>query len=262
METLPPGKRFAAVIAAGGQAPEAVQRRENVRSKGEILIGGVPCVTRVANAVEQAGLLGIVVGPSAVKPLAGSFQWVPEEKTAIQNFRAGVVATDATHLIFLPSDAPFLTGKALSHFTDALDSESGDFLAVGLSTAEAYQAAFPACPKPSVRIREGRFHTGAFYGGTRAAFLQALDVLEGLFRDRRSQLAMARRIGIWQAIKFGLGKLSLSEASQSFERVLGIRGVPILNCDPCMVPDIDTLEELDQIRIVHARFSIKGVGQD
>lgn len=254
METFHQGKRFAVVVAAGGTAPESVQRQENVRSKAEILVGGEACVTRVARAVDEAGLEGVVVGPNSLQELVRPLRWVPEQKTAIQNIRAGIEATDATHLVFLPSDAPFLTPACLNAFVERLGEHRGDFLAVGLTSSERYREAFPECPKASVRILEGRFHTGALYGGTRVAFGQVIDSLEGLFRDRRSQFAMAKRIGIWQGVKFGLGKLSLSEASQAFERVLGTRGVPILDCDPGMVPDIDTLEELAQIRAAERRI--------
>jgi len=254
METIPQGKRFAAIIAAGGKAPEPVQRREGVQSKGEILVGRQACVSRVATAVTEAGLTGAVVGGITVRELGAPLLWVEEQHTAIQNFRAGVEATDATHLVFLPCDAPFLTAPCLAAFVEQLGREQGDFLAVGLTSAGEYQSAFPECPKASVRIREGRFHTGALYGGTREAFLQALDTLEGLFLDRRSQFAMAKRIGIWQAVKFGLGKLTLSEASLAFERVLGIRGVAVMGCEPGMVPDIDDLTELDQIRSAERRL--------
>ena len=255
METQELGKRFSVVIAAGGVAPEAVQRREYVLAKGELSVGGTACVTRVCTAVLDAGLPGVVVGGPRIEPLVAGLGFVAERSGAIANFRAGVEALpSAPAIVFLPSDAPFLTGDCLRDFAMRLAAEEGEWLAMGVTSASVYAEAFPEAPKKSVRMREGRMHSGALYAGSRAGFLQTLDALEGMFRDRRSQLAMAKRVGVWQAIRFGLGLLDFAEAAALFERVSGVRGVAVHDCDPGMVVDIDDLMQLDQARAIYRRL--------
>lgn len=248
--------RFGVVVAAGGQAPTRLADSQGVRTKGQLVVAGTPCLTRVANAVAAIGLPAVVVGGPEARELTEGIPWEPEREGAVANFRAGVVALpEQTHFVFLPADAPFLTPDSISSFVRSLASLEGEWLAVGLCSAEGYRAAFPECPKRSVRTREGRFHTGAFYAGTRGAFIQAVETLNHLFHDRRSQFAMAKRIGIWQALRFAAGKLSVGEAESAFYRVLGVRGVAVPGCDPRMVVDIDDAKELAQVRLVAHRLS-------
>jgi len=181
---------------------------------------------------------------------------VEEHERQMSNARAGVEAMPGVdRLLFLPSDSPFLEPDGLRAFMAGVDRRAdGDrWLAVGLCSESEFRAEYPEVPTKPIRMKEGRFLSGAYYATSRAAFFTAVETLTTMSDSRKSQLRMVWRFGVATLLKFATGSITLAEGERKVSRLLQGQAFGVLGCDPHGMVDIDTIEDFRAVQEIAAR---------
>ncbi len=250
--------RWGVVVVAGGRVDPDLAAAIGSDRKCLAVVEGRTCLDRVVRACEEAG-----VGPVAV--VTGADVWddslpgvfVPEVGPQVGNARAGAEAhPEADSLLFLPADAPFLRPAGIVEFAKAVESRAAEekWLAAGLCRADDFRAAFPECPKPSLRLRVGRYHSGAYFAASPAGFRSAMEVVATFSENRRSQAKMALSLGLGNMLKFALGRFGFDDGERLLKRVFGCRAYLIQDADPESIIDIDDATEFAQVLDAAKRY--------
>lgn len=251
--------KWGVVIPAGGRVDTDLARAIGTDRKCLAVVSGRTCLDLVLSACAEAavGPVAVVTGDDVPREgLPATF--VAEKGRQIQNIKAGVEALpEADTLLFLPADAPFLHAEGIRAFVSAIEGRATGpkWLAAGLCEAKAYRRAFPECPKPSLRLKDARWHSGAYFAASRAGFEQAANVIAGFSEDRRSQVKMAVRLGLPNAFKFATGRFSLADGERVLEQVFGCEIHLVPGADPESVVDIDDPKEYAQVLEAAKRYS-------
>lgn len=248
------GLTWGIVIPAGGRASDSLAAEWGTHRKALVSLGGEPLITHGVRAVESAGLGPCaVVGHHDLRDHVLSATWVPEAQGQMANARAGIEALpDANAILFLPADAPLITPAGLRQFVAGIETRTpdhdGPWFAAGLCRTLDFQAEFPDWPMKSLRLRDGRWQSGAFFATSRAGFLAAEALLQQLAGNRRNQLAMAWRIGLGPLLRYLTGQVTRPEAERILGRAIGGPCYIIPDMEPAAVADLDELGDLARLQ--------------
>lgn len=245
--------RWGCVVAAGGRETGTLARAMGTERKALCEFEGRPSIAWVLDAIRDAGIGACAtVSGEDVRPAVHFGAFVSETGGAVDNVAAGLasIRDRCDALLFLPSDAPGLTKAALTQFMASVEERAatGNWLAIGLCSLTAFAAAFPEVPAGALRLREGRFVSGALYAGTPAAFESCLERIRQLRKSRKSQLGMVAQIGLGSAIRFVLGLVDHATAEKKLSQVAGASVILVLDSDPVMALDFDDIQELEALR--------------
>ena len=248
--------KWGVVIPAGGLVVDPLASALGTPRKALANIHGKPSLLMVLEAVHAAGFdadeIAVVGGPE-LKPVIGDRAvWVEEEGRQIQNAWLGVEAIpDAEGILFLPCDAPLLTGEGVRAFGEGVFERvkevKGEWFAAGLCPHPYWDEAFPDWPNPYLRLRDGEFVSGAYYATSRAGFFKGAELFAELSSSRKSQVAMLWKLGIWPMIRYLLHQVTVEEAEDRLGHVFGGQAIIVPDCDPQGMADIDTVEDLEAI---------------
>lgn len=250
--------RWGAVVAAGGEAEPSLAEAIGARAKALARFGDAASVELVLAAVRAAGIgpCATVGGPD-VRSLVAHGEWIPEVEggSAIDNVIAGAAALgEVEAVLLLPADAPALEAAALRAFMEFASRARGEvWYAAGLADASAFRARYPEIPASTIRLREGRFVSGALYAASPAGLLQGQELFRHARRNRRSQAAMVARFGLHNLALYGVGAMSLSRAERALARTLGGAAHIDPTADPATCLDFDDAAEYLALRRILAR---------
>ena len=249
-----PELTWGVVIPAGGLASASLAAEWGTDRKALVTLAGEPLVTYGVRAVEAAGIGPcVVVGHHDLREHVLSATWVPEAQGQMANARAGVEALpEVNALLFLPADAPLITPEGLRQFVTGIEARrpdpEGAWFAAGLCRTLDFRAELPDWPMKSLRLRDGRWQSGAFFATSRAGFLAAESLLQELAGNRRNQLAMAWRVGFGPMLKYLSGHLTRDDAERILARALGGPCYVIPEMEPAAVADLDEPGDLARLR--------------
>lgn len=244
--------KWGVVVAAGGHETGELASAMGTTRKALAPIGGSSSLARTLIAVAGADLANCVtVSGEDVHPHVSHGQTAHEGNGAIDNIRIGLSALEPCDaILMLPADTPFMTPEMLQQFCDGVASRilSPDWLAVGLARAQEFQNQFPELPSDSIRLKEGRFVSGALYAATPTAFGQALDLVTRLRDSRKSQFSLVQKLGLLNLIRYFLGQADLTMAERVLTQTLGADAIIVTDCHPATCLDFDSASEYLAIR--------------
>ena len=248
---------WGAVVLAGGTVDPVLAEVLGTDRKALAMCEGRSCLARTLAAVRDAGIKhSVAVGPEEVQSEVHFGDWVAEGSRQMVNARKGVDHfAGVDELLFLPSDSPLLSGDGLRHFLSAVERRRtrDRWLAAGVCPAAVFESEFPEVPTQAVRIREGRFVSGAYYAASRDAFFGAMDIVAVMAESRKSQFGMLRRLGLGTLLKAVTGRLRLAEGEARVSQLMGAEAFAILDCDAAAMVDIDTPEDWRAVQAIFAR---------
>lgn len=243
--------RWGVVVAAGGVADSDLARAIQTHRKALAKIGEKTSLAHTLDAVKSAGFERCVTvsGPEvALAVHHGDF--VEEADSAVDNALLGLEALiDVEAVLFIPADTPFLEGDMLTDYTRAVESRAREdrWYSAGLTPTPTFLETYPGVPVESLRLREGRYLSGALYAANPAGLRHAIDVIRGMRRSRKSQLSMAFRLGPLNLIRYFTGRISLGQAERVVGNVFGGQVVLVPDCHPASCLDFDTVEDFEHI---------------
>ncbi len=237
------------VIPAGGEiSPEFAERIGSPhRALAPLGLSRTPLLQHIVSTLRAAepGAKIICVAPKEVSGAVGGVDlWLPAGVSGPENMRLGLSHAEANQPALLcTSDLPLITTEGVRAFVNACRADAQ--ITVGLVRAEAYRQAFPGAPPSEfTKLAETGPVTMAGLFQIQPDLLTRRSALfDKLFRARKSQWQMAGIVGpklVWQ---LATRTLRLSSVVQRAEHLIGGPVQVILDADPILAYDADTLDD-------------------
>ncbi|HRJ26093.1 MAG TPA: NTP transferase domain-containing protein [Fimbriimonadaceae bacterium] len=260
--------RWGVVIAAGGSAPPDLAARLGVPNKALAPILGKTSLEWILHELGSWPVeRRVVVGPESLRRLVGSWEWVAESGSAIDNVLAGVEALgpQVEAVLMLPSDAPLLTRSGTEHFVQSVEARcvGGDgpgerWFAAGLASATQFRQQYPQLECIPLRLRGEPLLAGGLYAASPAGLRHAVSILQVMRHSRKSQLKMALRLGLGPCLRYFMRRITLVEAEQIVGRFFGGPTILVSDCEPESVIDFDSADEFDRVLETCVRRGLSG----
>lgn len=241
------------VIPAGGLVKDPLATALGTPRKALAMIGGAPCIVRTLDAAHKAGFRKIaVVSGEDVREVIGDEYFVSEGQGQIENAVAGVeFLQGCERILFMPADTPFLSADSIEHFVAGVEARivgtGAHWFAAGLCPYREFLGVLPGFEHPHIKLKDGDFMSGAFFATSRAGFFNGVEQFKGFSKNRKSQIKMLMKIGIWPMVRYLFHQVSLSEGEQIMGRFFGGTAVVVPDCDPWAMADIDTVDEYQRL---------------
>jgi CTP:molybdopterin cytidylyltransferase MocA len=240
------------VLPAGGRIDGPFAREAGTEAKALLRLNGRTLLARTLDAlrgVERVRRI-VVVGPeAALEASAGVADFaLPEAETGPANVLKGLERLGEANggrlpdrALILATDLPFLSAGILDGFLNACPPEAA--FCVPLIRREAFDATFPETPSAFVRLREGEWTLGCAFLVDPSRLAERRAVMERAFAARKSQLAMARLLGLPFLARFVTRRLTIPLIERRCEEILGCSGRGIADGPPELAYDIDLPED-------------------
>lgn len=235
------------ILMAGGRISGEYAEAAGTTVKALAPLGGEPIVRKVARALREVPGLGrvCVVGPGEVRDaVEGLCEWEPERESALGNFQAGLARlqpAEHSRVLLCGTDVPTLVSHALEDFLVRAPDEGDIWMPV--VHREAFDTRYPEGRWVYVPLADGQFTAGSQFLVRPRAVLNNLPLIEELFARRKSQIAMAGRLGFPFLFKLLTRRLRVHELEARASALTGCRCRAVLNCHPELAFDIDNLAE-------------------
>lgn len=245
--------RWGVVVAAGGHAKPELARELGHGVKGLARFGNRTSLGHLLIAVARAGLAEVVtVGPETLRDEVWHGAWIPEGESAIDNVRLGLLAlpTELDAALLLPADSPLITEEMLFPFIEFIEGRapSAPWCGAGICPAGEFERTFPGAPLRTIGLREGRFVSGGLFAARPDAIHHAITVLTHMRRSRHSQFAMARRLGLWNLVRYVLRRVRIADAERIIGGAFAARAMIHPAAHPATCMDFDTVQEYRWLR--------------
>lgn len=237
------------VIPAGGEISAEFAERigSPYRALAPLGLSRTPLLQVIVTALRAAepGATVICVAPDAVRlAVDGIDVWLPAGPSGPENMRLGLSHAEASQPALLcTSDLPLITAESIRAFAAACRPDAQ--FTVGLVRAGTYQEAFPdAPPSEFTKLAEiGPVTMTGLFQIQPDLLTRRSALFDKLFGARKSQWQMAGIVGpklLWQ---LATKTLRLSSLTQRAEQLVGGSAQVILDADPSLAYDADTLDD-------------------
>jgi molybdopterin-guanine dinucleotide biosynthesis protein A len=237
-----------AVLMAGGRisGPFALAARTRVKALVPIL--GEEMIHRVCRALQAAPEIGRVcaVGPEIIQShLPEGVLWQSETESAVGNLLAGLdrlSADPGRRVLVCGVDVPDLQPEPLADFLRRAPDDAD--LCMAVVRREKYEATYPEARNLYVPLVEGAFTAGSQYLLRPRTVRENQALLHGMFANRKSQLGMARKLGLPFVARLLTRRLTIGELERRAEELTGFRCRAVPDCRAELAYDVDSLPDL------------------
>lgn len=243
-----------AILPAAGRICGAFAAEAGVGGKALVPVGGHPVLEHTLRVLRASGRIGriVVVGPDEIArhPAARLADAVLPETggSGPDNIYLGLNwlcdkhrTANPERVLVLTTDLPFLTPQGLAAFLDACSAHAD--VSVPLLTQQEFESAYPGCPAQYVHLRDGNWTLGGAYLIRPSAVAAGRLAIERVFRARKSQIGMAKLLGVVFALRFLIHKLTTDDVRMRCETLVGCSARIVLGCSPELAFDIDEIED-------------------
>lgn len=241
------------VLPAGGRIGGEFAAETGVEVKALVDVGGRTVLERTLDALRETGRVrrAVVIGPQEVRdhpcaeladaalPEGGNsgpanilrgIEWLHEQDGGY-----------ADRVLILTTDLPFLSPHAISTFVDSCPA--GVDLCAPLVSKEAFEARFPGSGNQYVGLADGQWTLGCGFLVDPRAIAANRDHIEAVFAARKSQIGMARLLGLGFIIRFLTHRLSVAHIEARCTNMLGCSANGVPQSPPELAFDMDDLAE-------------------
>lgn len=227
-------------MLAGGKADDPLALKFGVASKTLVPYRGRPLVEYTLEALAQAGLEVILVGPPApLNPPPKVF--LPDHGSLVANLEAGLQAAEGEKVLVATGDMPFLSGEAVRWVLEHAPQAGFVYTIIARPTIEQR---FPNMRRTYARIREGSFTGGNVVLIDKKLFYTALPLLKRALELRKKPLALAQMIGFGTLLKVLLGQADVAGLEAKVSQIIGVTARALITPYAEVGVDIDKEEDL------------------
>lgn len=257
--------QFDAVILAGHDParPDPVAQAEGVDYKVLIDIGGQPMIWHVVRALAASAHIRQIVIVGLPPELAPDFDhpvhFLPNQTSLLDNAIHGLAwlaeqSSPQAYALLLTADIPLLTTTMVDWFIAACQPLVDDVY-WGIVEQGQMEKTFPASRRSYLAVTEGRFCNGSLFLGKIEAALGQQHLLHQLVAQRKNILQQLWLLGPRVIVKFLVRRLRLADLLGVIERLLHMRGHPIVLPFAESGMDVDKPHQLAQVRAAYAARS-------
>jgi hypothetical protein len=239
---------FSAIISAGGQAGEDLASLLGVREKCAAVYNGKALARFAVEAAVGAGATEVVLVCGDEVRVAvddAPCKFAPPGKNPVDSARNGLSELDSRgDIVFIPGDLPLIQSQHVLDFVAAIPPWPGEWLATGVCTRDSLEDLFGEVRGVGYLKVDGREYAAAsLSAASRPGFESALALLTDIADDRKSQLRMALRFGLFDIARLYFGRMTTERAELAAKRLFGCPCKLITECAPELVMDVDTPED-------------------
>jgi GTP:adenosylcobinamide-phosphate guanylyltransferase len=229
-----------AIVLAGGSTDDPLAKKFGVASKTLVPYRGRPLVEYTLEALTQAGLDIILVGPPAALNPTPS-QSLPDHGSLLANLEAGIHAAQGEKVLVATGDMPFLTADAVRWILQNTPQAGFVYSIIAQKTIEER---FPRMRRTYARIREGSFTGGNIVLIDKKLFFTALPLLKRALKLRKNPLALAQMIGFGTLLRVLLGRADIAGLEAKVSQIIGVPARALMTPYAEVGVDIDKEEDL------------------
>lgn len=244
-----------AVLPAGGRISGSFAAEAGAEVKALIPLGGITVLERTIDMLRATGCVEriVVIGPDELlahpaSKLADHVLHSDPSNSGPTNILAGLdwlrTARGGDHagrVLVVTTDLPFVTRDAIEGFVDACPGDS-DICVPVISRGE-FEGAYPNSSNFYVRLADGEWTIGSAFLVDPVSIERNRALIEQVFRARKSQLGMARLLGVGLVVRFLTRRLTVSVIEKRCRRMLGCSTAAVFGCSPSLGYDIDNIKE-------------------
>jgi GTP:adenosylcobinamide-phosphate guanylyltransferase len=249
-----------AVVLAGGEdhgeiaAETGVVHRPLLEVAGRLIVQRVLAALRGATAVNQV----VLVAPDPVQAVVGEEAAdirVGAGDSFVDNVANGVDATSPTlkSVLIVTGDIPLITPAAIDDLVRQSESIHAD-LTYPIIPKESCERTFPGGKRTYVKLREGVYTGGNAAVVARDFISLRRDIIDGLYRARKSPLRLASMFGFGFLLGLLTGRLNLAQLQARGGRIVAARVAAVISTYPELGFDVDKVADLDLARQVADSF--------
>jgi len=247
---------LAALVLAGSRpgSVDPVAAAEGVAHKALVVVGGKPLLTRVVEALREAGIVRIAVaandpevmalaaalGAELVPPQAGPSASVG---TAFVHMGAPLLVTTADHALLRPEWVRDFVG----------DVPEGTDAAVLLASRSAVEQALPGSRRTWLRLADGDWSGCNLFLMSTPKAMAAIEAWRAVEADRKRPWKIAARFGLRPLWLYITGRLTSDGAISLLGRRVGINAHAIAARDGLAAVDVDKPSDLADVRRITAQ---------
>ncbi|RVQ69026.1 GTP--adenosylcobinamide-phosphate guanylyltransferase [Croceicoccus ponticola] len=239
----------ALVLAGVRPSGDPFAERQGVIHKGLIVVAGKPILTRVCDALHDAGVGRVVVATNcddvAALARANGADVTPAQSGPSATVGAALVAFGAP-LLVTTADHALLQGAWVRDFVADAAGE-GD-VSILLASRDVVERDVPGTQRTWMRLADGHW-TGCnlFLLRTEAAG-RGIAMWSEVEANRKRPFRMASRLGWGTLVRFVLGRLSIKAMVARIGRQAGIDARIVAARDGRVAVDVDKEADLDLVR--------------
>ena len=238
-----------AVVLAGGPVDAVAAMQPGAANKAFVKVGGMTLVERTLLALRQSAAIDriIVVAPAvthndAALTLANEFR--TDGKRIRDSLRSGLAGLPPDDPVLVStSDLPVMTAPAVDDFiarARTLDPDIG----YGCIEARTHRARYPDVPHTWARLRDGTY-CGSGLITVKPRVLPSLDrFIESLGAARKNPLRLASLFGWDVLLRFALRRLSIEDAEERAQQLLGAPARAIVSPYPEIAVNVDRVSDI------------------
>lgn len=241
------------ILPAGGRITDRFAVETGVTIKALLTVDGFTVLQRTLNTLRSSERVNrcVVIGPNEVAshPAASLADAVlPEGESGPDNIFRGIQwlmdangGQHAEHVLVVTTDLPFLSLEAVHSFLDACPPDAD--VCGPLVHRDQFEAKFPNCRAEYVRLRDGEWTMGCAFLINPAVISANRPRVDEVFEARKSQLEMARMLGLGFIMRFLTHTLTVDRIQQRCSEILGCSVCGVHNSAPELAYDIDDQDE-------------------
>lgn len=242
--------RVDAVLPAGGRVNAEFAKAAGAEIKALIRFKDRSILATTVEAIRGACVGRIVtIGPAEIRAECEGLpvdKWLAEGSTGSENvFRGLKWLADqpeaAARAMIVTTDMPFITAEAVAATLTACPADKD--ICVPLVERTPFEKVYPGLIRTDSRLADGWFRLGGLFPVRPSAILASQCHVDAVFEARKSNLKLARLIGLSTALRYVTRTLTTEHILLRASEILGCSGA-VIKATPVEVGfDIDLLEE-------------------
>lgn len=250
------GTPFQALVLAGSRGGiDPVADHAGVSQKGLIVLGGKTLLTRVLEALDEAGATRIGVSTRdaaleaalATQAVKATLLPLPSADGPSQSVHQAAEAMGAP-LLVTTVDHALLRPEWVSDFM--ADTPADADIAILLAPEALVRAAAPTTRRTYLAFRDGRYSgCNLFYLKTESS-LRAIDLWRTVERHRKKPWKIAALFGPAMLVRYLLGRMTLDEMVARIGRLAGVKAAAVRARHGLAAVDVDKPADLDLVRSI------------
>lgn len=246
-------KHWSAIILAGGENSPETRQETGEQWEAMVSFANQPSIEYVLEACRECdiGNISIVLTEQERHRLKISEpreMWATPGKSLLESLQAGVKKLNHNSpTLVLPSDTPLLRKDHIIQFVDAIQNRvnvlEDIFFAAGVCPKLHIQTRFPNSQYKFIRLREGKFASGAFFAGSKIGIESAMQKVQHVINNRKNFFKWMIRIGLKYSLFYLTGRITTRKAENIATELLNGKCLLITNVHPDTTFDFDSIEE-------------------
>lgn len=249
-----------ALVLAGSRpgAPDPVALAEHVAHKALVDVGGQPMLSRVVDALRQAGVQQVAVSANhpevvALAEALGCLVIAPGKGPSASV--AAAFARLGAPMLVTTADHALLRSEWVRDFLT--DAPANADVAVLLASRTAVETALPGSRRTYLKLADGGWSGCNLFLLATSGAEAAIATWSAVEADRKRPWRIAARLGVATLWRYVLGRLTIAAAIGGLGRRIGIAASAVSARDGLAAVDVDKPGDLAQVRSLVAGMATR-----